>query len=222
MGLILHIDTSLEVATLALSQEDRLLGAASNKLQNDHASWIHTAIEQLLKDANKEIQALDAVAVTIGPGSYTGLRVGLATAKGLCYALQKPLITIPTLELIASSLKVPAQALIVPMIDARRMEVFTATYSGSLQEIKAPYALVLNENSFSEELLQQEIFFCGNGATKFQSICKSSRAHFECSSATAAHMIPLGNIRFSEQIFADLAYSSPLYVKEFQSNQGSK
>lgn len=221
MGLILHIDTALEVASVALAQEDSLLGFSSNELQNDHASWIHSAIEKLLKDANKEMQALDAVAVTIGPGSYTGLRVGLATAKGICYALQKPLITIPTLELIASALKVPTQALIVPMIDARRMEVFTATYRGNLQEVKTPYALVLDENSFSEELLEQEVFFCGNGAAKFQSICQSPQAYFECSSATAAQMIPLGNIRFSEQNFADLAYSDPLYVKEFQSHQGS-
>lgn len=222
MGLILHIDTALEVANLALSQEDMLLGTASNELQNDHAAWIHTAIEQLLKDAKKEMKELDAVAVTMGPGSYTGLRVGLSTAKGLCYALGKPLITIPTLELIASTLKVPEEALIVPMIDARRMEVFTASYSGLMQELKAPYALVLDENSFSEELEKHPIFFCGNGAAKFQAICNSPHAHFEFTAAGAREMILLGNIRFQEQNFADLAYSSPLYVKEFQHNSASK
>lgn len=222
MGLILHIDTALEVATLALSQEEHLLGTSSNELQNDHASWIHTAIDQLLKETKKELQALDAVAVTIGPGSYTGLRVGLSTAKGLCYALQKPLITIPTLELIASTLKVPEEALIVPMIDARRMEVFTASYSGLMQEVKAPYALVLDENSFSEELEEHPIFFCGNGAAKFKSLCNSPHAHFEFTSAGAKEMILLGNIRFQEQNFADLAYSDPLYVKEFQANSASR
>lgn len=217
MGPILYIDTALEVASLALAQDNTLLGFLLNEQQHDHASWIHTAIEQLLKEAKKEPQALQAVAVTIGPGSYTGLRVGLSTAKGLCYALQKPLITIPTLELIASTLKVADIARIVPMIDARRMEVFTATYNGAMQELEAPHAKVLNENSFSEELVDQQVFFCGNGATKFQAICRSTNAQFETRSATAADMIPLGIKRLRGQNFADLAYSTPLYVKEFQS-----
>ena len=222
MGLLLYIDTALEVATVALAQENNLLGVASNELQNDHAAWIHTAIEQLLKESNKAPQDLQSVAVTIGPGSYTGLRVGLATAKGLCYALQKPLITIPTLELIASTLKVSPEALIIPLIDARRMEVFTAIYTGDLQELAAAHALVLDENSFSAQLASKEVFFCGNGAPKFQAICQSPKAHFESTSVTAANMVSLGMQRFQAQNFADLAYSTPLYVKEFQSNQGSK
>jgi tRNA threonylcarbamoyladenosine biosynthesis protein TsaB len=205
------------VASLALAQENTLLAFSKNEQQNDHASWIHTDIQQLLKESNKAPQDLDAVAVTIGPGSYTGLRVGLSTAKGLCYALQIPLLTIPTLELIASTIKAPANARIIPMIDARRMEVFTATYNEYLQELKAPYALILDENSFSEELKYQQVFFCGNGGAKFQTICQSANAHFETKSATAVDMIPLGIKRFHEENFADLAYSGPLYVKEFQS-----
>lgn len=222
MGLILYIDTALEVASLALAQNNTLLAFAENEQQNDHASWIHTAIQQLLKEANNAPQELDAIAVAIGPGSYTGLRVGLSTAKGLCYALQKPLLTIPTLELIASTIKSPNDALIVPMIDARRMEVFTATYNNTLQELTAPHALILHENSFSEEFKCQQVFFCGNGVAKFQAICQSPKANFESTSATAVDMIPLGMKRFREQNFADLAYSDPLYVKEFQSQVSSK
>jgi tRNA threonylcarbamoyladenosine biosynthesis protein TsaB len=222
MGLILYIDTSLDVASLALAQEHTLLAFAKNEQQNDHAAWIHTAIQQSLKEANKSPQDLDAIAVTIGPGSYTGLRVGLSTAKGLCYALQKPLITVPTLELIASTIKAPANARIIPMIDARRMEVFTATYNRDLQELKAPYALILDENSFLEELNQHQVIFCGNGAAKFQNSCQAPNAHFESTAATAVNMIPLGLKRFQTQIFADLAYSEPLYVKEFQSKAAPK
>lgn len=217
MGLILYIDTALDVASLTLAQDNKLLAFAKNEQQNDHASWIHTAIQQLLNEGKKEPKQLDAVAVTSGPGSYTGLRVGLSTAKGLCYALQKPLLTIPTLELIASTIKSSHNSLIVPMIDARRMEVFTATYTNTLQELTAPHALILDENSFSEELKKQPIFFCGNGAAKFQAICNSPNANFESKSATAVEMIPLGLKLFQEKSFTNLAYSAPLYVKEFQS-----
>jgi tRNA threonylcarbamoyladenosine biosynthesis protein TsaB len=222
MSLILYIDTALEVASLALAQEHTLLGFSKNEQQNDHASWIHTAIQQLLKESNKTPQNLDAVAVTIGPGSYTGLRVGLSTAKGLCYALRIPLLTIPTLELIASTIKAPTNANIISMIDARRMEVFTATFNGDLQELTAPHALILDENSFSEVLKYQQVFFCGNGAGKFQTICHSANASFESTSTTAVDMIPLGMKRFREKNFADLAYSGPLYVKEFQSQAPPK
>ena len=108
------------------------------------------------------------------------------------------------------------------MIDARRMEVFTATYNGVMQVLAAPYALVLDENSFSVPLRDKEVFFCGNGAAKFQSVCASPNAHFEFKPAGALEMIPLGNIRFQQQNFTDFAYSIPLYVKEFQTNSGSK
>lgn len=217
MSLLLHIDTALESASLAISEGNNMIAFTSNDNQKDHAAWIHTAIEKMMKECNRTVQDLDAVSVTIGPGSYTGLRVGLSSAKGICYAANKPLLTIPTLELIASVVNAPEEALICPMIDARRMEVFTATYSSDLKEIEAPYALVLDENSFSTQLNEKEIFFVGNGAAKFQSICQSPHAFFDNTVTLAAHMIPLGLKRFQMKIFSDLAYSSPLYVKEFQS-----
>lgn len=225
MSLLLHIDTSLELASVALSAENKLLAFASNNNQQDHAAWIHTAIEELMKKAEHALSDLAAISVTIGPGSYTGLRVGLSTAKGICYALKKPLITIPTLELIAATAKAvnathepSTNWLICPMIDARRMEVFTALYDALLHEIGSARALILDETSFQQELKENKIFFCGNGAVKFKSICKAPFAHFISDNATAENMIPLAVQRYHNKDFADLAYSSPLYIKEFQAS----
>ena len=225
MSLILHIDTSLESASVALSIEKKCLALLLNDNQQDHAAWIHLAIRELFQQAGHTMQELSAVAVTIGPGSYTGLRVGLATAKGICYAVNKPLITIPTLQLLASVIKTTEankDVLLCPMIDARRMEVYTATYDTSLKELAPAHALVLDENSFEKQLNNGKVFFCGNGAGKFRGICNHPHAHFEEEIATAAHMISLAWQRFEAKQFADLAYCDPLYVKEFQSTVSNR
>ena len=215
MAVLLHIDTAGTLGSIAVSRENEVLIEKQNSNQMDHATWIHTAVEDALQTIGITLSALDACSVTIGPGSYTGLRVGLSTAKGYCYALQKPLITIPTLQLMASVIHADSSAWICPMIDARRMEVFYALYNDNLQELQPAQALVLDAHSFAGELVTRKIIYCGDGADKFKTCCSSSNASFSPAKATAAAMVPLALKKFSAKDFADVAYATPLYGKEF-------
>ena len=221
MSFVLHIDTAGQTASIAISANDTLLVEKLNANQFDHASWIHTALQEAMREANLLLEKINAISVTIGPGSYTGLRVGLSTAKGLCYALEKPLITIPTLQLMASVIECDTNTWICPMIDARRMEVYYALYDQILNEIQPAQALILDAASFSVELEKQKFIFCGSGADKFKPLCLSKNASFSTASATAAAMIPIALGKFLKKEFADLAYCTPLYVKEFYSGSRS-
>lgn len=158
---------------------------------------------------------INAVAVSNGPGSYTGLRIGLSAAKGLCYALQIPLITVGTLQMMAQGVKNSEANLFCPMIDARRMEVFTALYDREGNEVMKPAALIIDENSFAGELKKNRILFFGNGAGKFKDICSHSNVIFEDIEADASHLAKLSQQKFAAGDFADVAYSEPHYVKEF-------
>ena len=149
MSLILNIDTALDTASVCLAKDGTSLQLITNDNQKDHATWLHTAINEILKKGGYSISQLEAVAVSIGPGSYTGLRVGLASAKGFCYALRIPLIAVSTLEMMAVSVKEEASGLICPLIDARRMEVFTAIYDKELGEKSSPQTMIIDENSFA-------------------------------------------------------------------------
>src|SRR2546423_5943119 len=141
MAFILNIDTALEEACISLAENDRIIKYAINDNQKDHATWLQPAIKNLFEESGIKTDQLHAVGVSNGPGSYTGLRVGLSTAKGLCYALKIPLITICSLEVIAFSAKREATELICPMIDARRMEIFTAVYDKTLAQIVTPQSV---------------------------------------------------------------------------------
>ena len=215
MALILNIDTSVDVASLCLAREEEVLSFAKNESQKDHASWLHTAIKEIFEKNDLELRSIDAIGVTGGPGSYTGLRIGMATAKGICFALNKPLISLSTLLVMANAAKDESADLLCPMIDARRMEVFTAIYTKGLKIVKHPAALTLNENSFAEYLSNNRICFFGNGSNKFQAIEKSPQAFFRDIKTGASSMAPLSEKSFTEKNFADLAYAEPLYLKEF-------
>lgn len=215
MPLILNIDTALETASISLAKDGKAINTAINKEQRDHASWLQTAISALMKDSGFELKDLRAIAVTIGPGSYTGLRVGLASAKGLCYALNIPLIGVNTLELMAYAAKNEQVDLLCPMIDARRMEVFTAVYNKSLKEVIKPQALILNNDLFSELLNSNKILIFGNGSIKFRSLANHNNAIFSSVNFDASNMAFLTMEYFISQRFADLAYSEPAYLKDF-------
>ena len=215
MSLILNIDTALDGASVSLANDGTVLRSDSSSEQKDHAAWLHPAIAKMMQEEGRALQDLDAVAVSIGPGSYTGLRVGLAAAKGFCYALDIPLITVGTLEIIAASVQNEATDLICPLIDARRMEVYTALYSSDLKEKIPPYALVLDASVFREWLTDHPVLFCGNGIKKLQSILTHSNASYTTSPASPHDLARLSYNHFSEKKLADLAYSEPLYVKEF-------
>ena len=215
MALILNIDTAVEAASVCLTKEGEILTFAKNEEQKDHASWLHIAIREIFKKNNLEIGSIDAVAVTEGPGSYTGLRIGMATAKGVCYALNKPLITLNTLLVMANAAKNSEANLLCPMIDARRMEVFTALYTKDIQLVKEPTTMTLDEYSFDEELKDQSICFFGNGNIKFKNLKDHPRALFSDVNFDAATMAFLSEKKFNKKEFADLAYAEPLYLKEF-------
>ncbi|HEX7846759.1 MAG TPA: tRNA (adenosine(37)-N6)-threonylcarbamoyltransferase complex dimerization subunit type 1 TsaB [Chitinophagaceae bacterium] len=217
MAIILNIDTALETASVCLSSDEKILSFAENKKQTDHASWLHSAIDAMLKKENIEPGSIDAIAVSIGPGSYTGLRIGLSAAKGLCYALNIPLITIGTLELIAFAVKEEATELICALIDARRMEVFTAVYDKKLNTELHPCAMIIDDKSFSELLVKKNILFCGSGRKKLQNILTHPHAFFSDTEMTAAHLSKIAYQYYREEKFADLAYTEPLYLKEFYS-----
>jgi tRNA threonylcarbamoyladenosine biosynthesis protein TsaB len=221
MSLILNIDTASENAHVSLAKDGLILHTLNNESQKEHASFLQTAIQQLTKSAGINLKGIDAVAVTAGPGSYTGLRVGMASAKGLCYALKKPLITIGTLEVLtASALQLfptdNENILYCPMMDARRMEVFTAVYKHDLSISLQPCAMILDELSFEKELLNNKIVFFGSGSVKWKLVCKHTNALFETVSILPESMSRSTSRLFSEKKFTELAYSEPLYLKEFQ------
>jgi tRNA threonylcarbamoyladenosine biosynthesis protein TsaB len=217
MSLILNIDTAIDSASICLAKDGETLQLASNKQQKDHAYWLHVAIAKIIKDGGYVMADLQAVAVSIGPGSYTGLRIGLSTAKGLCYALNIPLIAISTLDMMAFAAKDEEVDFICPMIDARRMEVFTAIYNKNLKKIIEPQAMLLDEKSFVEFLSSGKIIFLGNGSNKLQSIISNNNAFFSLVWGNASHLANLSNKSFIKKEFADLAYIQPLYLKEFYS-----
>jgi tRNA threonylcarbamoyladenosine biosynthesis protein TsaB len=221
MSLILNIDTALDKACICLAENEKPLVHLSNNDQKDHAAWLHSSIARLLNQENYTLNDVAAIAVTIGPGSYTGLRVGLAAAKGFCYALKIPLLAIDTLKLIAFAAKDVAEEWIAPLIDARRMEVFTSLFDRQMTCIKKPFATIINDRSFSEELVDHKILFCGNGATKANTLIKSPHASFTEIKADHSHLASLANAQFVNKEFADIAYVEPFYLKEFYTVQKS-
>lgn len=234
MALILNIDTAVDVASICLEKDEAILSIAKNESQKDHASWLHIAIKEIFEKNSLELKSVDAIAVTSGPGSYTGLRIGMATAKGICYALNKPLIGLNTLLVMANAAKnvhkeSPKESLgtfgenadlFCPMIDARRMEVFTAIYTKELQIVKEPAAMTLSETSFDEYLSDNSVCFFGNGSNKFRAIIKHDKAIFNDLRADASSMISLAEKKFTGKEFTDLAYAEPLYLKEFYTPSG--
>ncbi len=217
MSYILHIDTAVVTASVCLSFKEDVIALLSNPLQKDSASWIQTGIRQLMENTAIKFQQLNAVSISAGPGSYTGLRVGMATAKGLCYALNIPLIIINTLKMMAVAAKNEEANLFCPMIDARRMEVFTAVYDKNLEEILPPHNAILSEHSFSGILQDKRVLFFGNGSNKFQLLIKNPNACFKQIEANSKHLVSQSFFFYQQKVFADLAYSEPFYGKAFYS-----
>lgn len=215
MAIILNIDCAQETASVGIARDAECIAIRCNELQADHASWVHTAIQELLDETGINLSEADAIAVTSGPGSYTGLRVGMATAKGLCYALQKPLICVPTLEMMAYAARNTVATLICPMIDARRMEVYAAIYDKNLNELVSPEALILEPTTYHSYIAAHPVCFIGSGSKKLQALIQSQHAVFEDIPATVTDMSALSYKRYMLQDFASLSYAEPLYIKEF-------
>ena len=223
MSLILLIDCAGEEASVHLGEDAVCIGSRFNKSQKDHAAWVHQAVGNLLEQCGKKISELSAVAVSEGPGSYTGLRVAMSTAKGICYALQVPLIVINSLKLMAANAVRIAGSevdqIYIPMIDARRMEVFTAAYNSSLQELMAASPIVLSAESFSQLKGATPLVFTGSGASKWMKLCTLEGAIELPLEMSGQTFLELALEKMERKEFADLAYAEPFYLKEFFNNQ---
>jgi len=217
MALILNIDTSTEKAGICLSEDGRSLASAQNNEQKDHASWLHPAVEKLLRETGYRMQDLRAIGLTAGPGSYTGLRVGMAAAKGFCYVMGIPMITENSLKVMAFAAReqCPGTDLFCPMIDARRMEVFTTVYDKELAAIMPTVAMVIDENSFAEYLAERTMSFFGGGSDKCKPIITAPRAAFININFNVGYLGILTFLRYLQREFTGVAYSEPAYTKEF-------
>lgn len=220
MPCILHIETATNVCSVAISNNQELLFYKVETEGPSHASLLGVFVEQGMKELRSRNMTLDAVAVSCGPGSYTGLRIGVSEAKGLCYGLNIPLIAIETLELLTFPLvKSHAESsklLFCPMIDARRMEVYTTLYDESLNKLQDTTAEIINEDSFKELLATNRIVFFGNGASKCKEVITSKNASFlDNIYPNAKDMVWLAEQAYQNRNFVDVAYYEPFYLKEF-------
>lgn len=221
MALLLHIDSAVSEACISLAEADQILAELTHAEQKSHASFLQPAINNILKKTGKHLSEIDGISVSAGPGSYTGLRVGLASAKGICYTLNKPLILLNTLEIMAEKIilaqKNPQDLLYAPMIDARRMEVFTALYDHQLGQLLAPGAYLLDDKEFvlPFQHRDKQICFFGSGMDKWQQICPQGNYSFLSLPGGSAAQNALAQQYYAEKRFADVAYSEPLYFKSF-------
>lgn len=222
MDIILNIETSSDMCSVALTSEGGVLFDQKEENGMNHAKVLAPFVENCMNYLVNHDKELSAVAVSIGPGSYTGLRIGLSMAKGICFGKNIPLIGISTLEIMAVSAMFrkydwQGDELLVPMLDARRMEVYTAVYDFALNAIEPPHPLIITEDSFKEYLDKGKVYMMGNGSNKVIDIIKSPNAMYMNKIApNATDMMALSEKAYREKRFLDLAYSVPEYLKEFQ------
>lgn len=216
---ILQINTAFNEASIGIGRNGILVDEAINTTQQEHAGFLQPAIQELCKRTGINLRQLVGVSVMNGPGSYTGLRVGLSSAKGICYALKIPLICINTLEWMAFGNKGNAVDLVCPMIDARRMEVFTALYDREMKQVLSPKAMALDDQSFSEILADRQILFVGNGADKWKDQCGHPNGTFPAPLHNADHFAEISWLAHLKGQCADLVYAEPFYTKEFYNTQ---
>ena len=217
---IIHIETSTSVCSAALSSDGAVQCHFENFEGPSHASLLGVYVEQIMDFSRDKGVKVDAVAVSSGPGSHTGLRIGVSEAKGLCFGLKVPLISVPTLELLACTTMFrnyfEEDVLYCPMIDARRMEVYSAVYDNALNDVVPVGAYVIDEHTFPDSLDNRRIVFSGNGSTKCKDVIKHRNAIFvEGIVPLATDMLALAERAFRNGQFEDVAYFEPFYLKEF-------
>jgi len=226
-SIILHIETSTNVCSVALSENGACLFSKSNAEGMNHAALLSVFIAEALEVLKPTNRKPDAVAVSSGPGSYTGLRIGVSTAKGLCYGYDIPLISISTLEVLTAqalrTVKDAGESLFCPMIDARRMEVYAAVYNAKGEMKREISADIIDADSYHEILADQPVYFFGNGADKCKTTLTHPNARFiDDMVPLAENMIPLAGVAFAEKRFEDVAYFEPFYLKEFHTTAPKK
>ena len=219
---ILHIETATDVCSVALSRGEEIIGLKEEAGGNNHAKNLLPFVEEALKQGDCTVKDLDGVAVSVGPGSYTGLRIGVSTAKGIAYTAGIPVMAIGTLDSIAQGAKTlwaetsAEQPQIIPMIDARRMEVFTARYDFAMNALEEVTAKIVDESTFAELLATRPLLFCGNGMPKCRELLSaSSNAHFLDAPVSAKNLLLPALKKWQNHDFEDVAYFEPFYLKEY-------
>lgn len=226
MATILNIESSQSASSVALSVDGNVEWSAVEREAMHQATDLAPFVAQAMEEVTRKELKIDAVAVSTGPGSYTGLRIGMSLAKGLAFGLDVPLIGVETLKLIAvkamfRNLNFTGEEILVPMVDARRMEVYTAAYDFRLDALVSPQAMIVTEDSFKELPKDRQIWFMGDGAAKTRDVIKQPNAHWmDDVLPMAADMVALAEKSFREKDFLDLAYSVPFYIKDYEAVHG--
>ena len=216
---LLHIDTTSEIAMIGLSIQDQIIAQVTNQASQQHASFVQTSIESICKEHSFDLNQLDGIVVTLGPGSYTGMRVGLASAKGIAYALDKPLIGLSSLALIAKAankkiVQSGSNYSLFSMIDARRMEIFGAIYDANEQALTEEQAIVLDITYLTALAKKGTIYCAGSGASKIAQLIEDEQIQILDSQYSVGEMLEMAMIKWEKQDFEDLAYVGPTYIKD--------
>lgn len=227
MSTIIGIETSNKYCSVALIKDGLAEFSREDDVEMNHARAIGPFVDECVKETRRRDWKIDAVAVSLGPGSYTGLRIGMSMAKGLCFALEIPMIGISTLKLMAvkamfRNIDWQGDEILVPMIDARRMEVYTAAYNFRLEELIQPSPMILTNDCFDILPSDKQIYFMGDGSEKSKSILQGKNLHWlDSINPKASDMTALAEKAFRESDFLDIAYSVPEYLKEYEAKKSS-
>ncbi|AZJ34691.1 tRNA (adenosine(37)-N6)-threonylcarbamoyltransferase complex dimerization subunit type 1 TsaB [Tenacibaculum singaporense] len=216
MATILHIETATKNCSVSVANKGELLAIQElNDGNYSHAEKLHPFIQQVMEEVKLSFNDIDAVAVSKGPGSYTGLRIGVSAAKGLCFAFDKPLISIETLQSLAHKVSIE-EGVIIPMLDARRMEVYAAVYNSKHEQVRDIKAEIIDENSFEEYLSKGKVYFLGDGSEKCKEVIGHKNAVFiDGEFPSAKEMVQLSFDKYKKNDIEDVAYFEPFYLKDF-------
>jgi len=217
MAIVLNLETATTNCSVSIAKNGELVALKEfDSASYSHAEQLHIFIEDVLKDASLSLSELEAIAVSKGPGSYTGLRIGVSAAKGLCFSLDLPLIAVPTLESMAQQAKDVNFDFVIPVIDARRMEVYSCVFDAKLNEIRGTKAEIIDENSFAAYAAKGSVLILGNGAEKCKELLKNNNFNFDTTCVPSAEQMALLSFeKFKVSDFENVAYFEPYYLKDF-------
>lgn len=224
MAILLHLETATTNCSVGISKDDQIIVLKENNAVNySHAEQLHVFIKEALKEASLSFTDLDAVAVSKGPGSYTGLRIGVSAAKGLCFSLDLPLISTPTLQNIACQMDLEPGELVISALDARRMEVYSCVYDHQYREVRETRAEIIDEASFAEYVGEKRVYLVGSGAEKCRGVLQHPNFIFQPDVVPSAkEMAAIAFEKFKSKQFEDVAYFEPYYLKDFVLQQKKK
>ena len=216
MGLILNLETATTNCSVSIAKDGEVLAIKEHDTPNySHSEQLHVFVQEVLQKAAVTFSELDAIAVSKGPGSYTGLRIGVSAAKGLCFSLDVPLISIPTLESMAHQINDVEADFIIPVLDARRMEVYATVFDSNLKEVRETRAEIIEDASFTEFIEKGKVILVGSGAEKCKTVLQERLSYNTAIVPSAKEMAHLSHLKFKENNFEDVAYFEPYYLKDF-------